>query len=171
VERAREWWRVRNGQARVVVGTRSAVFAPLENLGLVIVDEEQENSFKQEETPRYHGRDVAIVRAKLENAVALLGSATPALETYHNAASGKYELLTMASRVENRRSPRWRLSICAPNSSRLIRPAFENLHDGIAECLSFNTQALILINRRGYSWSVLCRVVAPPCSVRIAAFQ
>ncbi len=102
VERAREWWRVRNGEARVVVGTRSAMFAPLENLGLIIVDEEQENSYKQEETPRYHGRDVAIVRAKLENAVALLGSATPSLETYHNALNGKYELLTMATRVENR---------------------------------------------------------------------
>ncbi len=85
VERAREWWRVRNGEARVVVGTRSAVFAPLENLGLIIVDEEQENSFKQEETPRYHGRDVAIVRAKIENALALLGSATPSMETYHHA--------------------------------------------------------------------------------------
>ncbi len=81
VERAREWWRVRNGKARVVVGTRSAVFAPLENVGLIIVDEEQENSFKQEETPRYHGRDVAIVRAKFENAPALLGSATPSMET------------------------------------------------------------------------------------------
>ena len=85
VERAREWWRVRRSEARVVVGTRSAVFAPVENLGLVVVDEEQEASFKQEETPRYHGRDVAIVRAKLEGGVALLGSATPSLETFHNA--------------------------------------------------------------------------------------
>ena len=101
-----EWWRVRTGEARVVVGTRSAIFAPLENLGLVIVDEEQENSYKQEETPRYHGRDVAIVRAKLENALALLGSATPSLETYHHAVNGKYELLTMASRVENRNAGR-----------------------------------------------------------------
>ena len=84
VERAREWWRVRNGEARVVVGTRSAIFAPVENLGLIIVDEEQESSYKQEESPRYHGRDVAIVRAKLENALALLGSATPSLETYHH---------------------------------------------------------------------------------------
>ena len=91
-----------NGEARVVVGTRSAVFAPVENLGLIIVDEEQESSYKQEETPRYHGRDVAIVRAKMENAVALLGSATPSLETFHHARSGKYELLTLASRVANR---------------------------------------------------------------------
>jgi primosomal protein N' (replication factor Y) len=102
VERAREWRRARNGEARVVVGTRSAVFAPLENVGLIIVDEEQENSFKQEETPRYHGRDVAIVRAKMEGALALLGSATPSMETYHHAREGKYELLTLASRVAER---------------------------------------------------------------------
>jgi primosomal protein N' (replication factor Y) len=159
VERAREWWRVRTGQARVVVGTRSAVFAPLENLGLVIVDEEQENSFKQEETPRYHGRDVAIVRAKLENAVALLGSATPALETYHNAAIGKYELLTMASRVENRSLAAVEIVDLRAEFQKTHQtsPISKILHDGIAECLSFNTQALILINRRGYSWSVLCR--------------
>jgi primosomal protein N' (replication factor Y) len=159
VERAREWWRVRNGQARVVVGTRSAVFAPLENLGLVIVDEEQENSFKQEETPRYHGRDVAIVRAKLENAVALLGSATPALETYHNATSGKYELLTMASRVENRSLAAVEIVDLRAEfqQTHQTSPISKILHGGIAECLSFNTQALILINRRGYSWSVLCR--------------
>jgi primosomal protein N' (replication factor Y) len=159
VERAREWWRVRNGQARVVVGTRSAVFAPLENLGLVIVDEEQENSFKQEETPRYHGRDVAIVRAKLENAVALLGSATPALETYHNATSGQYELLTMASRVENRSLAAVEIVDLRAEfqQTHQTSPISKILHGGIAECLSFNTQALILINRRGYSWSVLCR--------------
>jgi primosomal protein N' (replication factor Y) (superfamily II helicase) len=159
VERAREWWRVRNGQVRVVVGTRSAVFAPLENLGLVIVDEEQENSFKQEETPRYHGRDVAIVRAKLENAVALLGSATPALETYHNAAGGKYELLTMASRVENRSLAAVEIVDLRTEfqQTHQTSPISKILHDGIAECLSFKTQALILINRRGYSWSVLCR--------------
>ena len=159
VERAREWWRVRNGQARVVVGTRSAVFAPLENLGLMIVDEEHENSFKQEETPRYHGRDVAIVRAKLENAVALLGSATPALETYHNAASGKYELLTMASRVENRSLAAVEIVDLRTEfqQTHQTSPISKILHDGIAECLSFDTQALILINRRGYSWSVLCR--------------
>ena len=92
IERAREWWRVRNSEARVVVGTRSAVFAPLQNLGLIIIDEEQENSYKQEETPRYHGRDVAIVRAKSEGALALLGSATPSLETYHHALSCKIRI-------------------------------------------------------------------------------
>jgi primosomal protein N' (replication factor Y) len=159
VERAREWWRVRNGEARVVVGTRSAVFAPLERLGLIIVDEEQENSYKQEETPRYHGRDVAIVRAKMENAVALLGSATPSLESFHHATNGKYELLTLGSRVENR--------ALAKVEVVDLREEFQQTHQagsisaklraGIQECLANGTQALVLINRRGYSWSVLCR--------------
>ena len=159
VERAREWWRVRNGQARVVVGTRSAIFAPVENLGLIIVDEEQENSYKQEETPRYHGRDVAIVRAKLESVAALLGSATPSLETYHNAVNGKYELLTIATRVENRSLASVEIVDLRQDFAQTFQtsPISKTLHDGIAECLEFHTQALVLINRRGYSWSVLCR--------------
>jgi primosomal protein N' (replication factor Y) (superfamily II helicase) len=159
VERAREWWRVRNGEARVVVGTRSAVFAPLENLGLIIVDEEQEGSFKQEETPRYHGRDVAVVRAKMENAVAVLGSATPSLETYHNATGGKYELLTMAARVADRSLAAVEIVDLRADfeQTHQANPISRTLHAGIAECLQFETQALILINRRGYSWSVLCR--------------
>jgi primosomal protein N' (replication factor Y) (superfamily II helicase) len=159
VERAREWWRVRNGEARVVVGTRSAVFAPLHNLGLIIVDEEQENSYKQEETPRYHGRDVAIVRAKSEGALALLGSATPSLESYHHARSGKYDLLTMASRVENRALASVEIVDLREDFQRTHQtsPISAALHAGIQECLAGGTQALVLINRRGYSWSVLCR--------------
>ena len=159
VERAREWWRVRNGEARVVVGTRSAIFAPLENLGLIIVDEEQESSYKQEETPRYHGRDVAIVRAKIENAAALLGSATPSLETYHHARSGKYELLTLASRVEKRAMAKVEVVDLREDFSKTHQtsPISAALHTGIQECLAQKTQALVLINRRGYSWSVLCR--------------
>jgi primosomal protein N' (replication factor Y) (superfamily II helicase) len=159
VERAREWWRVRRGEARVVVGTRSAVFAPLENLGLIIVDEEQENSFKQEETPRYHGRDVAIVRAKMENAVALLGSATPSLETYHHARNGKYELLTLALRVANRSMAYVEIVDMRDDFQRThqTNPISSALRAGIQECLKQGTQALVLINRRGYSWSVLCR--------------
>jgi primosomal protein N' (replication factor Y) len=159
VERAQEWRRVRNGAARVVVGTRSAIFAPVENLGVVVVDEEQENSYKQEETPRYHGRDVAIVRAKLENAVALLGSATPSLETYHHAVNGKYELLTLASRVENRNLAAVEIVDLRQDFQQTHRtsPISQTLQAGIAACLSSQAQALVLINRRGYSWSVLCR--------------
>jgi len=159
VERAREWWRVRHGEARVVVGTRSAVFAPLENLGLIIVDEEQESTYKQEETPRYHGRDVATVRAKMENALALLGSATPSLETYHHAREGKYELLTIASRVASRPLPSVEIVSLRDEFQQTHKtsPISSVLHVGIQECLSAGTQVLILINRRGYSWSVLCR--------------
>jgi primosomal protein N' (replication factor Y) len=159
VERAREWWRVRNGEARVVVGTRSAVFAPLENIGLIIVDEEQENSFKQEETPRYHGRDVAIVRAKMEGALALLGSATPSMETYHHARNGKYELLTLASRVADRSLASVEIVDLREDFQQTHKtsPISAALHAGIQECLANGTQALVLINRRGYSWSVLCR--------------
>src|SRR5882724_6441750 len=159
VERAREWWRVRNGEARVIVGTRSAIFAPVENLGLVIVDEEQESSYKQEETPRYHGRDVAIVRAKLENALALLGSATPSLETFHHARGGKYELLTLAQRVAERSLPSVEILDLREEfrQTHQTSPISSRLREEIRECLNFKTQALILINRRGYSWSVICR--------------
>jgi primosomal protein N' (replication factor Y) len=159
VERAREWWRVRNGEARVVVGTRSAIFAPLKNVGLIIVDEEQENSYKQEETPRYHGRDVAIVRAKMEGALALLGSATPSMETYHHARNGKYELLTLASRVAERSLAGVEVVDLREEfqQTHQTSPISAKLHAGIQECLANGTQALVLINRRGYSWSVLCR--------------
>jgi primosomal protein N' (replication factor Y) (superfamily II helicase) len=158
-ERAREWWRVRHGEARVVVGTRSAIFAPLENLGLVIVDEEQESSYKQEETPRYNGRDTAVFRARLEGAVALLGSATPSLETYHNARAGKYQLLELTSRVENRPLAEVRIVDLRDEFRRQHKaaPVSESLHAGIALRLQEGTQAMVLINRRGYSWSLLCR--------------
>jgi len=159
VERAREWWRVRNGEARVVVGTRSAIFAPVEDLGLIIVDEEQESSYKQEETPRYHGRDVAIVRAKMENALALLGSATPSMETYHHARSGKYELLSLTQRVADRALPGVEILDLREEfkQTHQTSPISSALRKGIEECLALQTQALILINRRGYSWSVICR--------------
>ncbi len=157
--RAREWWRVRNGEARVVVGTRSAIFAPLANVGLIIVDEEQENSYKQEETPRYHARDVAIVRAKMENTLALLGSATPSLESFYNAESAKYELLTLATRVADRAMASVEIVDLREEFQRTKQtsPISAALHVGIQECLANMTQAMILINRRGYSWSVLCR--------------
>jgi primosomal protein N' (replication factor Y) len=158
-ERAREWWRVRHGEARVVVGTRSAIFAPLENLGLIIVDEEQEASYKQEETPRYNGRDTAVYRARLEGAVALLGSATPSLETYHNARAGKYQLLQLTSRVENRPLAAVRIVDLREEFRRQHRatPVSESLRAAIALRLEERTQAMVLINRRGYSWSLMCR--------------
>jgi len=159
IERAREWWRVRRGEAQVIVGTRSAVFAPIENLGLIIVDEEQESSYKQEETPRYNGRDTAVYRAYLEGAVALLGSATPSLETYRNVHAKKYRLLTLASRVENRPLAEVRIVDLREEFRRQHRaaPVSEALRTAIALRLEEKTQAMVLINRRGYSWSLLCR--------------
>ena len=159
IERAREWWRVRHGEARVVAGTRSAVFAPLENVGLIIVDEEQESSYKQEETPRYNGRDVAVYRARLEGAVALLGSATPSIETYQNARAGKYRLLTLSARVANRPMARVRIVDLREEfrARHKAAPVSEALREALALRLDEGTQAMVLINRRGYSWSLLCR--------------
>jgi len=104
-ERAEQWHRIKRGEARVVVGTRSAVFAPVGDLALIIVDEEQDSSYKQEETPRYHARDVAVMRAKMAGAVVVLGSATPSLESYYNAKKNKYVLLELPDRVEQRPLP------------------------------------------------------------------
>ena len=117
-ERADQWRRIRAGGASVVVGTRSGVFAPVSNLGLIVVDEEHDASYKQEETPRYNGRDVAIVRAQAADACVVLGSATPSLESSFNAASGKYTLLEIPERIANRPMPRFRLSICGTNFSK-----------------------------------------------------
>lgn len=158
-ERSREWWRVRRGEARVVVGTRSAVFAPAENLGLIIVDEEHEPSYKQEESPRYHGRDTAILRGKLENAVVVLGSATPSLESYENARAGKYELLKLGSRTANRGLAQVTIVDMREDFRRTHRPEplSSQLREAIAGRLQSRTQTLILINRRGYSWFALCR--------------
>jgi primosomal protein N' (replication factor Y) len=158
-ERAREWWRIRRGEAPVVVATRLGVFAPVPNLGLVVVDEEQEASYKQEETPRYNGRDTAIMRAKLENAAVVLGSATPSLESYQHARAGKYQLLELGGRVENR--PMARVDVVDLRAdfeeSKRVTPVSTAMVRGIRECLEGGTQVLVLINRRGYSWFVLCR--------------
>src|SRR5579863_9842441 len=158
-ERSHEWWRVRRGEARVVVGTRSAVFAPLENLGLLIVDEEQEGSYKQEETPRYHGRDVGVVRARLAGALALLGSATPSLESYWNAREGKYRLATLPERVEGRKLATVEIVDMRQEfrETHTQVPVSRRLREDIEAQLSNHRQTMILLNRRGYSWFVLCR--------------
>jgi primosomal protein N' (replication factor Y) len=158
-ERSREWWRVRNGEARVVVGTRSAIFAPAAQLGLVIVDEEHEPSYKQEESPRYHGRDTAIMRAKLENAVALLGSATPSLESYQHAREGKYTLLRLESRAANRSLARVEVVDMRQDFKKTHRASAisSRLREAMADRLATGAQSLVLINRRGYSWFAMCR--------------
>lgn len=173
-ERAREWWRLRRREARVVVGTRSAVFAPLDNVGLVIVDEEQESSYKQEETPRYQGRDVALMRAKFEGAVAVLGSATPSLESYHRAREGRYELLTLNSRVENRPMATVQIADLRDDFRRThsTTPISQDLREALARELAADRQAIVLINRRGYSWFALCRgcgatILCENCSIAL----
>lgn len=158
-ERAEQWHRIKRGEARIVVGTRSAVFAPVSDLALVIVDEEHDSSYKQEETPRYHARDVAVMRAKMSNAVAVLGSATPSLESYFNAKKNKYALIELPDRVERRPLPDveivdMRLEFQETGHEQVIS---RKLAAEIKERLDRREQVMVLLNRRGYSPVVLCR--------------
>ena len=173
-ERHDQWHRIRRGEVDVVVGTRSAVFAPLDDLGLIVVDEEQDASYKQEESPRYHGRDVAIVRARQAGALVVLGSATPSLETYHNAARGRYERLVLSRRVLDR--PLAAVAIVdmrqevAEQGPDVVFSAA--LQEALAERLRRGEQALVLLNRRGYAAAILCRqcgrtLECPNCSVSL----
>jgi primosomal protein N' (replication factor Y) len=158
-ERDDAWWRVRRGEARVVLGTRSAVFAPLAQLGAVIVDEEHDSSYKQDETPRYHGRDVAVVRAQLAGAVALLGSATPSLESYWNARQGKYHLAKLEERIGGRKLA----AVEVVDMRQEFRethsqvPISRRLKEEIEAQVRASAQTMLLLNRRGYSWFLLCR--------------
>jgi primosomal protein N' (replication factor Y) len=158
-ERAEQWHRIRRGEARIVVGTRSAVFAPVRDLALIVVDEEHDSSYKQEEMPRYHGRDVAVMRGKIAGAAVVLGSATPALESYFNAQSGKYALIEMSDRVEERPLPEVEIVDMRTefHETRRDQVFSRKLSSEIRERLERGEQAMILLNRRGYSPVVLCR--------------
>ena len=158
-ERAQQWHRIRRGEARVVVGTRSAVFAPIARLGLVIVDEEQDASYKQEETPRYHGRDVAVMRAKLNQAVVVLGSATPSLESWQNAERGRYGRIEMLTRVADRPLPTVELVDMRAEFQAVGKEEIfsRQLVEETEATLARGEQAIILLNRRGYSFTVMCR--------------
>lgn len=158
-ERSEQWHRIRKGEARIVVGTRSALFAPVENLGLIIVDEEHDSSYKQESNPRYHARDTAVMRAKLASATIVLGSATPSLESWHNARQGKYASIEMHQRVMNRPLPvveliDMRREFQETGQEHLFSRA---LVDETQATLDRGEQAIILLNRRGYSFVVMCR--------------
>ncbi len=158
-ERAQQWHRIKRKEARIVVGTRSAVFAPVDDLALIIVDEEHDSSYKQEETPRYHARDVAVVRAKLSNAVVVLGSATPSLESYFNAKTHKYALIELPDRVEKRPLPEveivdMRMEFQDTGHEQVIS---RKLAAEIKDRLERREQVMVLLNRRGYSPVVLCR--------------
>ncbi len=171
-ERHDQWHRARDGTVDVVVGTRSAVFSPLERVGLVVVDEEHDSSYKQDETPRYHGRDVAVMRARQQGALVVLGSATPSLESYFNATRGRYTLVTLDRRVADR--PMAAVHVVnmrdewAQAGAEVI--VSRKLLEGIEARLAVGEQALVLLNRRGVSSAVLCRqcgstVECPHCSV------
>jgi primosomal protein N' (replication factor Y) (superfamily II helicase) len=158
-ERSEQWHRIRRGEARVVVGTRSAIFAPLENIGLVVVDEEHDSSYKQESVPRYHARDTAVMRAKLANATIVLGSATPSLESWHNAQQRKYARIEMHERVNQRPLPQVQLidmrrEFQETGQDHLFSRA---LIEDTQSTLARGEQAIILLNRRGYSFVVMCR--------------
>ena len=157
-ERAGYWRRVANGQVQVVVGARSAVFAPTRNLGLIVVDEEHETTFKQETTPRYHARDVAVMRARLADVPVLLGSATPSLESWHNCQRGAYQKLTLPNRVENRPLPQVQVVDLRHEPKRAGKPGAigPTLDAAMREALSRGGQVILLLNRRGFSTHVHC---------------
>jgi primosomal protein N' (replication factor Y) len=170
-ERAEQWHRIKRGDARMVVGTRSAVFAPVADLALIIVDEEHDSSYKQEETPRYHARDVAVVRAKMSHAVVVLGSATPSLESYYNAKKNKYALVELPDRVEQRPLPEveivdMRLEFQETGHEQVIS---RKLAAEIRERIEKKEQVMVLLNRRGYSPVVLCRTCGKKLECRDCA--
>jgi primosomal protein N'' len=157
-ERIDGWHALASGEARVVVGARSAIFAPVQNLRLIVVDEEHEPAYKQDETPRYHGRDVAVMRAKLANALCLLGSATPSLESFANASSGKYRLLQLTQRVDARKLPDidivdMRIEVMR---SRGMTTLSRRLVNAMQARFERREQTILFINRRGYSSSMMC---------------
>jgi len=177
-ERYDQWHRIRRGDVDVVVGTRSAVFTPLASLGLIVVDEEHDGSYKQEESPRYHGRDVAVVRARAAGALIVLGSATPSLESYHNAQNGRYELIALKRRVLDR--PMADVTIVdmraeyASEGPDVILSA--PLRDALTARLDRQEQAIVLLNRRGFATVVFCRQCGetfecPNCSVSLTVHK
>ncbi|ACL69744.1 primosomal protein N' [Halothermothrix orenii] len=157
-ERYDEWRRLKEGKAKIVIGARSAVFSPVRNLGLIVIDEEHENSYKQGENPYYHAREVAVMRGKLENASVVLGSATPSLESYYRARKGFYKYLSLPERINQERLPPveiidMRDELRQGNTSIFSR----SLRDAINKALSNKEQVIIFLNRRGYANFVLCR--------------
>jgi len=173
-ERHDQWHRIRRGDVDVVVGTRSAVFAPLARPGLIIVDEEHDTSYKQEDTPRYHGRDVAVMRGKLADALVVLGSATPSLESFANARAGRYALATMERRVLDRPLADVRIVNMREEMAETTPDVVlsRTLVAGLGQRLQAGEQAVILLNRRGFATSLFCRqcghtLECPNCSVSL----
>jgi len=173
-ERHDEWHKIRQGRARIVIGARSAIFAPIDPLGLIIVDEEHEHTYKQEESPRYHARDVAIMRGQMEGAPVVLGSATPSLESYFNCRKGKYTLLELPERVDDQKMPRVRVvDMRQAAAKEKGTPIFSpQLKEAITQRLERGEQTILFLNRRGYSTSLQCPKCGhvcgcPNCSISL----
>ncbi|MEE2599377.1 MAG: primosomal protein N', partial [SAR324 cluster bacterium] len=176
-ERFDEWSRVRNGIATIVIGARSAVFSPLKNLGLIVVDEEHDPSYKQGESPRYHGRDTAIYRGFATNATVLLGSATPSLESANNVQNGKYDILRLTSRIHQVQLPEVKLLDMKTVSSQKGSPYFSSqLVEALRSRLLKNEQSIVFLNRRGFAPLVRCSkcdstYTCPNCSLSLVYHQ
>ncbi len=173
-ERHDEWHKIRQGRARIVIGARSAIFAPVDPLGLIIVDEEHEHTYKQGEAPRYHARDVAIVRGQMEGATVVLGSATPSMESYYNCRKGKYTLLELLERADDKKMPLVRIvdmrqTLRKGKSIPIYSP---QLKEAIAQRLERKEQVILFLNRRGYATALQCPhcgyvAGCPNCSVSL----
>ncbi|MDK3156668.1 primosomal protein N' [Kamptonema cortianum] len=173
-ERHDQWHKIHEGRARIVIGARSAVFAPVRELGLIIVDEEHESTYKQEEAPRYNARDVAVMRGKLLGAAVVLGSATPSLESFHNAAKGKYTLRSMPKRIDDKKMPLMRIIDMRQEALRQkgVHIFSGRLRDAIQERLDKSEQTILFLNRRGFATSMVCPKcghveMCPHCSVAL----
>ena len=157
-EKFDEWWRLRSGEAKIAVGARSAVFAPLENLGVIVIDEEHDSSYSSETAPRYNTFDIALLRAKYNDCKLVLGSATPSVETYKRAKEGEFNLIPLLKRVNKKPMPEIIIADMRKEARRGNNTSFSfALQSEIEECLAKGNQAILFLNRRGYSQTVICR--------------
>ncbi len=157
-ERFDEWWRLRTGEAKIAIGARSAIFAPLENLGVIIVDEEHDGSYSSESAPRYNTFDVAYLRAKKNGCKLVLGSATPAVETYRRAKSGEFSLIRLEKRINKKPMPEILIADMRREARRGNNSTFSGvLKEELTKCLAAGKQAILFLNRRGYSQTVICK--------------
>jgi primosomal protein N' (replication factor Y) len=173
-ERHDQWHKIRDGQSHIVIGARSAVFAPVQALGLIVIDEEHETSYKQEEAPRYNARDVAVMRGKIEGAAVVLGTATPSLESFYNAKRGRYALATLPQRVDNQKMPVMRIVDMRQEAIRQkgLHVLSRKLRDAIHARLDKKEQVILFLNRRGYATHMFCPkcgyvAKCPNCSVTL----
>ncbi|MGD0016187.1 MAG: primosomal protein N' [Verrucomicrobiia bacterium] len=173
-ERHDQWHKVRDGESHIVIGARSAVFAPVQALGLIVVDEEHENTYKQEDAPRYNARDIAVMRGKLEGAAVVLGSATPSLESFYNAQRGRYALATLGQRVDNKKMPIIRIVDMRQEAMRQkgVYVLSNKLRTAIEARLAKSEQTILFLNRRGYATHLFCPKCGyvarcPNCSIAL----